>query len=87
METEVSRDEIQVVAILPGGQFLGLGLIEVANVDVLIRCLVSRDERTHHAISPIDVRRAYGQAKAAQLALETGRASRGLNNGAEDGGA
>lgn len=75
----MADDRIQLVAILPGGQFLGLGLIDVDNVDVLIAYLSSRDERGGHAISPIDVRRAYDQAKAAHA-----RASAGGNNDADD---
>ena len=60
----MADEHVQIVAILPGGQFLGLGLIDVDNVDVLIAYLASRDERGGHAISPIDVRRAYDHAKA-----------------------
>lgn len=75
-------DDIQIVAILPGGQFLGLGIIEVSNVDAIIGFLASRDERVGHAISPADVRRAYDQAKAI-----TERATRSGNNDAEADGA
>ena len=59
----MADDQIQIVAVLPGGQFFGLGLIEVNNIDVLIAFLASTDTRNGHAISPIDLRRAYDQAK------------------------
>lgn len=75
----MAEDRIQLVAILPGGHFLGLGLIDVDNVDILIAYLASRDERGGHAISPIDVRRAYDHAKARAAA-----AAAPGNNDADD---
>lgn len=75
-------DEIQIVAILPGGQFLGLGLIEVDNIDALIAFLASRDELGGRAITPSDVRRAFDQARDAQRRADTVG-----NNDADDDGA
>ncbi len=62
----MADEQIQIVAVLPGGQFLGLGLIERDNVDVLIACLASLDDHRGHALSPSDVRHAYDAAKAAR---------------------
>lgn len=65
-------EQLQIVAVLPGGQFFGLGLLELADIDLLIALLASRDVRSGHGVSPIDVRRAYDQAKAIQVAREQG---------------
>jgi hypothetical protein len=78
------NEQIQIVAILPGGQFLGLGLIEVTNVDVVLAYLASRDIRAGHSLSATDVRQAYDRAKATQASLERHRAARGINNDADD---
>ncbi len=77
----MADEQIQIVAVLPGGQFLGLGLLELDDIDILIALLASRDARSGHAVSPIDVRRAYDQAKATQTPPARG------NNDADDDGA
>jgi hypothetical protein len=74
--------QIQIAAILPGGQFFGLGLIEVENADVLIAFLASHDTRDGRSISLSDLRRAYDQAANAQR-----QTHRGDNNDHEADGA
>lgn len=81
------NDQIQIVAVLPGGLFFGLGLIELENVDALIACLASLDMRSGHPVSPIDLKAAYEQAKAAKASLDANRLARGINNDADDDGA
>lgn len=83
----VSDERVQIVAVLPDGQFFGLGLLELGDIDILIALLATRDARSGHGVSPIDVRRAYDQAKASQTALEVNRQARGLNNDADADGA
>lgn len=78
--------QLQIVAVLPGGQFFGLGLLALADVDILIALLASCDAPGGHLVSPIDVRRAYDQAQATQEAITAHRRAYGTdpNNDADD---
>lgn len=80
------NDQIQIVAVLPGGQFFGLGLLQLSDVDILIALLASCDAPIGHPVSPIDVRRAYDQAQAAHESLDAHRRTYGTdpNNDADD---
>lgn len=80
MSNDGRDDAIQIVAVMPGGGFESIGLIEVTNVDLLIACMASLDTRGGRTIRPSDLVEAYARAKARQQ-----RAPR--NNDADDDGA
>ncbi len=60
----MADDEIQIVALLPGGGFESIGLIELSNVDALIGFMASSDTRGGRSIRPSDLVEAYARAKA-----------------------
>ena len=83
----MADDVIQLVAVLPGGGFESLGLVELENLDAIIACLATLDTRGGHPVSLIDIKRAFVRAKEAHASLEANRQARGINNDAQDDGA
>lgn len=82
-------DQIQIVAVMPGGGFESLGLVELGNLDAVLACLATLDTRGGHAVSLIDLQAAYQRAKDAQAGLARHRQTYGTdpNNDADDDGA
>lgn len=74
-------DQIQIVAVMPGGGFESLGIIELANLDALLTCMASRDMRGSHEVSVIDIKRAFDEARRRRNAQE----QVGNNDGDADG--
>lgn len=79
-------EQVQIVAVLPGGGFESLGLVELQNLDAVLACLATLDTRGGHAVSLIDLKAAYQRAKDAHVGIARHRQTYGTdpNNDADD---